>query len=88
MSEQAAALSSEQMQVQAYDFQSALTELKEKESSKWRHLREQGGEQPYPVLLDSTVDSFRDQVRSQLTPLLRQTLPSLSDTDKPEPPTD
>ena len=40
------------------------------------------------MLLDSTVDSFRDQVRSQLTPLLRQTLPSLSDTDKPEPPTD
>ena len=60
---------------------------KEKENSKWRHLRELSGEQPYPVLLSGTVDSFRSEVRSSFTPLLRQTLPSLAETDKPDPDT-
>jgi hypothetical protein len=37
------------------------------------------------VLLGGSVDSFRTEVRSRLTPLLRQTLPSLAETDKPDP---
>ena len=85
MGEQAAALPGESMQMGRYDFQNALLELKEKENSKWRHLREQSGEQPYPVLLQDAVESFRSDVRSQFTPLLRETLPSLKDSDKPEP---
>ena len=46
MGEQAAALPEGSMQMGRYDFQTALLELKEKENSKWRHLREQSGEQP------------------------------------------
>ena len=87
MAEQAASLASEDMQLRSHDFQTALAELKEKENSKWRHLRELSGEQPYPVLLSGTVDSFRSEVRSSFTPLLRQTLPSLAETDKPDPDT-
>ena len=85
MGEQAGALPEGSMQMGRYDFQNALLELKEKENSKWRHLREQSGEQPYPVLLQDAVESFRSDVRSQFTPLLRETLPSLKDSDKPEP---
>jgi hypothetical protein len=85
MAEQAAALPEGSMQMGRYDFQNALIVLKEKENSKWRHLREQSGEQPYPVLLQGAVDSFRADVRSQFTPLLRETLPALKDSDKPEP---
>ena len=73
------------MQLKTHDFQAALTDLKEKENSKWRHLREQSGDQPYPILLGENVNTFRAEVREQLTPLLRQTLPSLAETDKPEP---
>ena len=88
MAEQAAGLANEAMQLKSHDFQAALTDLKEKENSKWRHLREQSGEQPYPVLLGDNVNAFRSEVRQQMTPLLRQTLPSLADTDKPEPDAD
>ena len=85
MTAQAAALPADQMHASRYDFQSALIALKEKENSKWRHLVEDSGEQPYPVLVGTTAESFRNEVRSQLTPLLRQTLPSLADSEKPEP---
>ena len=37
------------------------------------------------MLLQDAVESFRSDVRSQFTPLLRETLPSLKDSDKPEP---
>ena len=85
MAEQAAGFSDDRMQLKTHDFQAALTDLKEKENSKWRHLREQSGDQPYPILLGENVNTFRAEVRQQLTPLLRQTLPSLAETDKPEP---
>ena len=85
MSAQAAALPADKMQACSYDFQAALTVLKEKENSKWRHLVEDSGDQSYPVLLGTTAESFRNDVRDQLTPLLRQTLPSLADSEKPDP---
>ena len=88
MAEQAAEVSQDGMELKKHNFQAALTELKEKENSKWRHLREQSGDQPYPVLLGENVNTFRSEVRQQMTPLLRQTLPSLADTDKPEPSAD
>ncbi|WP_413325752.1 hypothetical protein [Synechococcus sp. MIT S9503] len=88
MAEQAAEVSKGGMELKTHDFQAALTTLKEKENSKWRHLRERSGEQPYPVLLGEKVNTFRTEVRQQMTPLLRQTLPSLADTDKPEPSAD
>ena len=88
MAEQAAEVSKDGMELKKHNFQAALTELKEKENSKWRHLREQSGDQPYPVLLGENVNTFRTEVRQQMTPLLRQTLPSLADTDKPEPSAD
>ena len=68
MTAQAAALPGDQMHASRYDFQSALIALKEKENSKWRHLVEDSGEQPYPVLVGSTAESFRNEVRTQLTP--------------------
>jgi hypothetical protein len=82
---QAAPLAAADGQTKNYDFMSALKELKEKENSKWRHLREQEGDQPYPVLSAEAASSFRSEVRSRLAPLMRETLPSLAETEKPAP---
>jgi hypothetical protein len=82
---QAGPLAAADGQTKTYDFMSALKELKEKENSKWRHLREQEGDQPYPVLSAEAASSFRSEVRSRLSPLLRDTLPSLAETEKPAP---
>ena len=82
---QAGPLAAADGQTKTYDFMSALKELKEKENSKWRHLREQEGDQPYPVLSAEAASSFRSEVRSRLSSLLRDTLPSLAETEKPAP---
>ena len=68
-----------------YDFQAPLDELKAKESSRWRHLVEQAGPQAYPVLNEATAASFRQAVRARFVPLVRETMPSLADTEKPVP---
>lgn len=68
-----------------YDFKAALTERKAQDNNRWRHLLEQEGAQPYPVLESATASTFRAQVRARFTPLVRETMPSLADTDKPEP---
>ena len=56
------------MQSRSYDFQAALIALKEKENSKWRHLMEDGGDQPYPVLVGTTAESFRNEVPQSANP--------------------
>ncbi|MDP6833818.1 MAG: hypothetical protein QGG94_01520 [Prochlorococcaceae cyanobacterium ETNP1_MAG_9] len=78
------------IQLLKFDFISPLEELKAKESTKWRPLRESvsAEETTYPVLSPGLVTDFRKSVRKQLIPLIRQLLPSLIDTDKPEPPDD
>ena len=82
---QAGPLAAADGQTKNYDFISALKELKEQENSKWRHLREQEGDQPYPVLSAEAAGSFRSEVRSRFGPLMRETLPSLVETEKPAP---
>jgi hypothetical protein len=82
---QAGPLAAADGKTENYDFQAALTALKAQENSKWRHLREQDGDLPYPVLNMEAASSFRAEVRSRFTTLLRETLPSLADTEKPVP---
>ncbi len=80
----------EQVELHKFDFSEPLEVLKAKESTKWRPLREglESNQNDYPVLKANAVESFRKEVRLQLIKLIRDTLPSLSDTDKPEPPDD
>ena len=78
------------LQLLNFDFDIPLEELKEKESTSWRPLREGANNKGknYPVLKASAVSNFRKAVRREILPLIRQILPSLLDTDKPEPPDD
>ena len=85
MAADAVSLAADGGSMQQYDFKAALDTLKATETSRWRHLLDQDGAQPYPVLDGPTAVSFRQQVRSRFVPLVRQTLPSLAETDKPEP---
>ncbi len=80
-------ISDDQVSKYDFDFQAPLVALKAKESTKWRYLRD--GEnlenKTYQVLDSYAVETFRKQVRVEIVPLIRETLPSLADTDKPEP---
>lgn len=90
MAEQACSLASKHGQILQFDFQAPLDLLKAKENSKWRPLREgdPAKDTVYPVLEAESANSFRQQVRAELTTIIRETLPSLSETDKPDPPLD
>jgi len=81
---------SKNLQVLKFDFVAPLEELKAKEKTSWRPLREgiPSEEDSYPILKASAVADFRQEVRKELLPLIRETLPSLIDSDKPEPPDD
>jgi len=78
------------IQVLNFDFNAPLEELKAKESTSWRPLREviNADEASYPVLNSGLVNDFRKAIRKELISVVRQLLPSLNDTDKPEPPDD
>ncbi len=71
-----------------FDFQSPLNDLTPDEKSKWRPLRDEkfSNETNYLVLEASKVEAFRKKVRLEIVKLIKETLPSLADTDKPEPP--
>lgn len=78
---QAAALGT----TRAYDFQAALNALKEKESSRWRHLRDDdGSDHTYPLLSADAVDGFRTEALNEIQSVIRSTFPSLAETEKPE----
>ena len=81
---------SENIQVLNFDFSAPLEELKAKETTSWKPLRESATTEgsTYPVLNPEAVGDFRKKVRKELIPLIRTMLPSLIDTDKPEPPDD
>ncbi len=81
---------SEDIQLCSFDFSNPLEELKAKESVSWRPLREgvSEGQTTYPVLKPAAVLEARKEVRNDLIPLIRNTFPSLIETDKPEPPDD
>ena len=78
---QAAALGT----TRSYDFQAALNALKEKESSRWRHLRDDdGSDHTYPLLSADAVDGFRTEALNEIQSVIRRTFPSLAETEKPE----
>ena len=85
MAADAVSLASDGGSLQQYDFKAPLDALKAQENNRWRHLLDQDGSQPYPVLSGATATSFRQQVRTRLGALVRETLPSLADTEKPVP---
>lgn len=88
LAEVATTLAAAQGELRQLDLATPLQELKAKDNNRWRHLRDQAGPQAYPVLHAEAVESFRQQVRSRFVPLVRETLPSLAESDKPEPPAD
>ena len=71
--------------MQQHNFKAPLEELKARDNNRWRHLLEADGPQPYPVLDAPSATAFRQQVRARFLPLVRESMPSLADTDKPEP---
>ncbi len=73
-----------------FDFGLPLKELKAQEPTNWRPLRESASVDvhTYPILESDSVSYFRQLVRKAFSPLIKQTLPSLAETDKPEPPDD
>ena len=78
------------VQLLDFDFNAPLAKLKAKETTSWRDLREgiSTVENVYPVLNAEAVKGFRKEVRNEILPLIREIFPSLSDSDKPEPPDD
>jgi hypothetical protein len=88
LAEVATTLAAAQGELRQLDLSTPLQELKAKDNNRWRPLRDQAGPQAYPVLHAEAVDGFRQQVRSRFVPLVRETLPSLSESDKPDPPAD
>ncbi|WP_320667983.1 hypothetical protein [Prochlorococcus sp. MIT 1307] len=83
-------LESVNLQICDFDFTTPLEDLKAKQVTSWKPLREgvSREDQYYPVLSEEAVSNFREEVRLQILSLIREILPSLSDTKKPEPPDD
>ena len=81
LASQAAALGT----TRSYDFQAALNALKEKESTRWRHLRDDdGSDHTYPLLSADAVSGFRSEALNEIQTVIRSTFPSLAETEKPE----
>ena len=72
--------------VEFYDFEAALNELKSKEDTRWKNLREvEPRDHTYPVLKADGVTNFRQEAHREIHALIRSSFPSLAETDKPEP---
>ncbi len=76
--------SSDNIEIRKFDFQRPLDDLKNRESTSWRQLRESAvsEDQVYPILGSQAMQSFRKTVRAEFTSLILNTLPSLADTEK------
>ncbi|WP_320677588.1 hypothetical protein [Prochlorococcus sp. MIT 1300] len=87
LAKSAEGLGAESSKEYSYDFESPIELLKSKEATTWKPLRESLGSQPNPYLVLSAraIIGFRSKVRSKLTPLIREILPSLKDTELSEP---
>jgi hypothetical protein len=70
----------------AYDFQAPLIALKAEDSSnRWKHLREvDASDRTYPLLSPDGVAGFRSEAHRDIQEVIRNTFPSLAETDKPE----
>ena len=81
LASQAAALGS----TRTYDFQAALNALKEKESSRWRHLRDDANsDQTYPLVAADAAAGFRSNALRDIQAVIRSNFPSLAETKKAE----
>ena len=81
LASQAAALGS----TRTYDFQAALNALKEKESSRWRHLRDDANsDQTYPLVAADAAAGFRSDALRDIQAVIRSNFPSLAETEKAE----
>ncbi len=78
------------IELMRFDFVSPLDDINKSNASSWKHLREGVADQNniYPVLTSKQVELFREKVREKIIPLIRETLPSLSASEKPHPPKD
>ena len=73
----------------SFDFLEPLEALKRQEKTSWKPLRGEGNiDSTYPVLSPEAAAAFRSSVRTRIANLIRQTFPSLQDSDKAEPPAD
>ncbi|WP_320674547.1 hypothetical protein [Prochlorococcus sp. MIT 1341] len=75
---------------EVFDFKAPLEALKKTESTNWRFLRdgECSDDKSYLILDKMAVKTFRKEVRTRISTLLRDLFPSLAETDKPSPPDD
>ncbi len=70
-----------------FDFQAPVAELKQRESTSWKPLRgEANSDQTYPVLTAEAAPGFRSSIRQELATAIRESFPSLQDSEKPAPP--
>lgn len=70
-----------------FDFQAPLQELRERETTSWKPLRgETNADTSYPVLSGEALTGFRARVREELASRIRDSFPSLKESDKPAPP--
>ena len=79
-------MASENNRINIYDFEKPLNVLKTKETNRWTHLREDmSADNSYPILEKSILIDFRKNVHREIHDFIRNTFPSLAETDKPEP---
>ncbi len=77
----------EQIQVFDFDFSSLLSSTDEKCDKNWKALRDTSFQDDnlYPVMKKENIFEYRKEVRGKTVSIVKDTLPSLSETDKPEP---
>ncbi len=73
---------------QSFDFEAPIEDLKKTAATNWRYLRDGdlSKDKSYPILDSKEAVSFRDEIRTKLTVLVRELFPSLAETDRPAPP--
>ena len=71
-----------------FDFESPIKSLSEDCPKSWKPLRDGDflKDKDYPVVKANIVESFRNEVRKQLLPAIKETFPSLIESEKPSPP--
>tara|TARA_B100000700_G_C15054794_1_gene862270 strand:+ start:4281 stop:4994 length:714 start_codon:yes stop_codon:yes gene_type:complete len=76
--------------IKSFDFNSSLQSLQSSEKNNWRALRADAfrEDKAYPLVKEESVEGVRELARDQLLPKIKSLLPSLTDTDKQEPPND
>ena len=81
-------IASETGKCMEFDFQSPLSNSGSIDTSKFRPLRDPKSSDinSYPILSGSELKVFRLKARSAIVMLIKDTLPSLADSEKPEPP--